>query len=459
LSTLLRAEQAVVSERPAPIAADALPASGRFGGRTRRFGEWVLRAVALALVAWAGWRSVHPETGAGVDVVEPGALRSELARWTSGPAPAEVHARFAGVPDPTTRMWLGAIRRSGSRVTWDGVDAGALPATAIDVEPVADPRGVERLSVAAPAASEVVLGDRLGIVDSVRVPRELAVLRVPAPVTGLTASVGATVARAGAVDSIALRRIYVIAHAGWEAKFIVRALEEEGWLVDAHLLVAPKNDVVPVRPVVLDTANYAAVIAVDSAVGPEAQRVERFVAMGGGVVVAPAAVGALRAIAPGAAGATIRGATALADSAPLPGLTLAPVANVGAGVVTLASRGELTTVAARRVGNAGGRVVQVGYTDTWRWRMAAGDSGAVAYRRWWVGLVSAVAYAPTIPRLAPPTADPTPFVATLERLGRPVRTPPGGRAGGIVVPPVWVFAVMVSALLAEWASRRFRGAR
>jgi hypothetical protein len=91
--------------------------------------------------------------------------------------------------------------------------------------------------------------------------------------------------------------------------------------------------------------------------------------------------------------------------------------------------------------------------------MAAGDSGAAAYRAWWVGLVAAVAHAPVVARPQPATADPAPYVATVERLGPPHRLLGTAGARSFVLTPAWVFAIVVLGLIAEWASRRLRGAR
>ncbi|HWZ58438.1 MAG TPA: hypothetical protein VNW46_05620 [Gemmatimonadaceae bacterium] len=430
--------------------------SGARRGAARSVVEWVLHAVAVGLVAWAWWRSGHPAPRGGVEVRAQGELRAALVRWTLGEPVARAHARFDAVPDVTTREWLAALATTGTRVTWDAGGADALPATAIDVERVADPRGLVRVGVAAPAGARVVLADRLGGIDSVVAPHGMVGVRMSPPVGGVTARVGGTVASAAAVDSLALRRIYVVGTAGWEAKFAVRALEEEGWTVDAHLLVAPKNDVVPRPPVVLDTAHYAAIVAIDSAAGGEHALIERYVASGGGLVIAPGAAAALARLTAGGAGAVERGALTLADSAPLRGLTLAPVTNLVAGAVALARRDALVTVAARRVG--AGRVVQMGYTDSWRWGMAAGDSAA-AYRAWWAGLVAAVAYAPVIGQGTTVTADPAPLVATVERLGAPVALDPVAAARRRTLPVAWVFAIVVLALLGEWASRRIRGVR
>jgi hypothetical protein len=92
--------------------------------------------------------------------------------------------------------------------------------------------------------------------------------------------------------------------------------------------------------------------------------------------------------------------------------------------------------------------------------MTGGDSGIVVHRAWWAGLVGAVAYTPAVPRASPDRADPAPLVATYERLGPPTTSGAIGqrlRTGPLL--PAWAFALIVLALLAEWASRRLRGTR
>ena len=421
--------------------------------------EWVLHLLAIGLVAWAWWRNAHPMPAAGTAIVSQrgGALPAALARWsTDGDVAARVHVRFAAVPDATTRDWLAALARAGTTVSWGG-DGAALPATAIDVEPIADPIGLQRASVAAPKGATVVLGDGLGVLDSAVTPSGLVTFRLPEPSGVVTAGVGGTVARAIPADSLTLRRLYVVGGAGWETKFVVRALEEEGWAVDARVEVGPAREVEPAKPIELDTARYAAVVALDSAVARDAPRVARYVASGGGLVIAPAAATVLPSLIAGGAGGMVKGAAVLDDSAPRRGLTLVPVARFASGAVVIERRDSMVTVVDRYVGS--GRVAQIGYTDTWRWRMAAGDSGAAAYRDWWSSLVADVAAAPSTARAAALDAEPAPFVAAAERLGGPVDAPLLGRAPADSRWPVWVFASLMIGLIVEWASRRWRGAR
>ena len=129
----------------------------------------------------------------------------------------------------------------------------------------------------------------------------------------------------------------------------------------------------------------------------------------------------------------------------------------------LESRGNAGAVAARRVG--AGRVVQSGYDETWRWRMAGGDEAASAHREWWSRLVSAVAYAPLVQRtstgdVALGTIDETPLASLIDALGSATTLTAGLAPETDGTAPTRVlFALVVASLLLEWASRRLRGAR
>jgi hypothetical protein len=210
-----------------------------------------------------------------------------------------------------------------------------------------------------------------------------------------------------------VRRILVLGRAGWESKFIVRALEEEGWIVDLRLRVAPKHDVVQGHESAIDTAHYAAVIAVDTSVRALAGQLAAYVRSGGGLVT---------------------------------------LAGYGGGT-------RADTVVLERQGL--GRVAQVGYHDTWRWRMADADSGPARHRAWWSGVVASVSYAPSTTRLvATADADPAPLANLIDALG-----PPASPMAAVAPrrPPIdptrqpWVFGAVLATLSLEWASRRLRG--
>src|SRR5690606_11885580 len=147
-----------------------------------------------------------------------------------------------------------------------------------------------------------------------------------------------------------------------------------------------------VRP---DTARHAAVVVVDSSAAPHATAIARYVRMGGGLVLLPEALtlAPFRALAAGARGPAPRAGPGRPPSEEPPhGLAPVPVASPRPDARVLEARDGAVAVAARRVG--AGRVVQVGYVDSWRWRLAGRDDAVAAHRAWWSALVSGVAYAP-----------------------------------------------------------------
>ena len=150
-----------------------------------------------------------------------------------------------------------------------------------------------------------------------------------------------------------------------------------------------------------------------------------------------------------------------ADSAPRRALGFAAVTALKADAIPLESRDGRVAVAARRAGT--GRVLQVGYDESWRWRLAGGERSVEAHRAWWSDLVAGVAYRPAVPsRLAERSAERRHIAdaAPRRRAHLRARRPPASpkRRSRSPVLPWWTFAVIVASLLAEWASRRLRGA-
>jgi hypothetical protein len=228
--------------------------------------------------------------------------------------------------------------------------------------------------------------------------------------------------------------------------------------VDAYLLLSPKGDERQGQVAAMDTARYSAVLALDSTAGRYGDRIVRFVRDGGGLVLwAPAARSqALASIAPGRPGAAIEDDGAPPnDSAPRRDLTLVPITSLAGNAVVLERRGRDVSVAARRVGL--GRIIETGYTNSWRWRMAGGDDAPERHREWLAGLVASVAYTGRTPLATPPT-DVAPLAMLIDRLGPPSAAPTRSeRHEGDTAR--WVFAVLCAALLLEWSSRRLRGVK
>src|SRR5690606_32373053 len=207
----------------------------------------------------------------------------------------------------------------------------------------------------------------------------------------------------------------------------------------------------------------SAVLVLDTTAAAYADRIGRYVRAGGGLVLWSPAVDARRlaALAPGRErGAVIEDeGRPPGDSVPREALSIAPITGLVPEAVVLERRGEHVTLAARRLG--AGRVVETGYVNTWRWRLAGGEEEAPErHRTWLAGLVASVAYAGREELAVPPT-NAAPLATLIDRLG-PAVAEAYADAGGGMDPAVlarWLFAALCLALLVEWASRRTRGAR
>jgi hypothetical protein len=447
----------------------------------RVVGEWVLRATAVAALGAVSWRWSQPVVERApvvesIDVRADSALGSALRRWTTGAATPAAHVALAGAPGTETRAWLRALSRAGMHVGWSA--QGAAP-IAVSAEATPDPAGGIRLDVAGPDGAVIAVGDAIAAADTARLHGAGASMLMPAASDTLIARAGATTARVAAPAATRLGAILVLGRAGWEAKFVAAALEERGWPVQVRLVVAPGIDVTGTGmaadgPLAPDTATTAAVVVLDSVAvdAAGAAAIGRFVRAGGGVVLAgdAAAAPSLQPLATGRVGAPIIATPGAIDGVtPRRGLALMPIDALRSDAIVLERRdggSGAVSVAARRIGR--GRAAQVGYLETWRWRMAARDEAPAAHRAWWSRVVGAVAYAPVPPIAGSPDpfgahpADPAPYAETIAALGAPTAAPAPPR-GGIPVgrwPSDGMLAALAgAALLGEVASRRMRGAR
>lgn len=423
--------------------------------KVARSAEVLLRVVVIGLLSWYLIQVIRARRHGPEEQASSASLRQSLARWSTVSEPERVHVALGHPPSGVERDWLAALPAAGTQVLWSGP---SLAPTAIAVEPRADPAGGANVSVAAPESAMVVLSDTLGVLDSARATAAGVHAVIPKPRATADAVVGPVVARAALRDSLHLGRLLVIGSASWETKFAVVALEERGWKVDAHIVVSPKGDVRQGEIAAIDTARYSAVLAVDSTAGRYGERIARFVQQGGGLVLwAPATQArSLARIAPGAAGKLIEDeGEAPSDSAPREALGLAPVERLTDDAIVLERRGADVSIAARRVGQ--GRVIETGYTSSWRWRMAGGDDAPSRHREWIAGLVASVAYTGRTNVAAPPT-DAAPLASLIDRLGPAA---PEWKEAGLdhEIVARWVFGVLCAALLLEWASRRIRGVK
>jgi hypothetical protein len=447
----------------------------------RRFLEWGLRGVALMALGLLLAGVVRgPDTPAEA-AAGPDAIHEALTRWSTTQAPREAHVTFGEPASPEVRDWLAALRATGTAIRWDG--AAPLPA-AVAIEPIVDPARPARLWVAAPRGTRVTVLDRFGPIAEVSIAGLGGRIVIPQVAGGITAiaapvadgaagtdssAAGGTNGQASSVtrmttalrDSLEIKPVLVLGEASWEAKFAIAALEEHGWTVHARLAVAPSGDVRQgPESIRIDTASYAAVIALDSVAARYARQLRTYVEQGGGLIAMGegAALRELEAILPAAVLGPASAPERFVDdptSSPRDALALAALGRLEDGALVIERRGDDVAAAAWRVGE--GRVLQVGYLDTWRWRLAgAGDDAPAEHRAWWAALVSSVAYAPRFPIHTAEALEPAPLASHIAALGPP-SAPRPGRAASWGDRRPWLFALLLAALLGEWGSRRLRG--
>ncbi len=430
----------------------------RSRAEARRAIEIGWRVLALVMLAWAllaAFRAPAREP----EQLEGAALPAVLPRLTRAPASAALEITFVAAPAAESRAWLAALQRAGGEVVWR--PEGTLPPLALEVLPRADPAGGARALVAAMRGDTVRLDDAAGPLDTLRLESSVVTRRLPAFVPPLIARTDAQVARAAPHDSLAPHRVLVLGGAEWEGKFLLAALEERGWLASARFTVAPGIAVAQGTALPLDTAHFAAVIVLDSSAAGRAAAVAAFVRQGGGLVLAGDAARNPRfaPLAPGVAGPRVRPASlAFTDSAPRRALALFAITALKPDAIPLELRDGRVAAAARRAGI--GRVVQVGYDESWRWRFAGGVRAPEAHRAWWAEIVSSISYRATLPLVA--AAEFNHDAAPLAQLVAAVGPSAERRVPRPAVPAPrlewWLLALILIGLLAETASRRFRGA-
>ncbi len=422
--------------------------------RIRIIAEGVLRILVIALLAGYFVWIIRARTHGTSENAESDALHDALVRWTTTRTPARVHVDLAYPPAGDQRDWLAALNAAGTTVQWSGPE---LRPTALDIEPRVDPAGGADVTVAAPPNVHVILRDTAGLLDSARADAYGVRAFVARPRATIDAQVGPVRARAALRDSIMLKRLLVIGAAGWETKFTIAALEERGWTVDAHVIVSPQTIARQGRIEPVDTARYAAVLVIDTTASRFAPAITRYVRSGGGLIVWSPAARMFSSLVPGRPGALIENAAGVFnDSVPREALDLVPVTALATDAIVLERRGNHVTIAARRVGP--GRIIQTGYTNSWRWRMSGGDDAPDDHRAWLAALVANVAYAPRT-TLTPPPSDPAPLASLVDALGSATtQTFRAPLIDPMRLAPL-IFAILCLALLVEWASRRLRGVR
>lgn len=441
------------AERVAATAVGGAPSAVANGASRAAVVEGVFRALSFAFIAFAIWRQFAAGDGGQTVVAKASSLAHDLPSIESGRV-ARLHVEIDGPSTPAERDALAAVAHSGTRVTWSGAN---LPPLAAVAERAREPDGAVRIAVT--SSAPVALSDALAALDTVSATGAAhgATVAVGAPSGAIAARSGALSAPVGVPAAPALRPVLVVGRAGWETKFTVAALEEQGWKVDELLFVAPGADVTQGSITAIDTSHFSTIVALDTTLGSVGPQIVRFVRSGGGLVLMADAANApdVRAIAPARAGPKrIAGSRAFNVAEPVNAMPVYPLESPRNDAVPLSMRGALLTSAARREG--AGRVLQAAYDETWRWRMEGGTDAVVAHRAWWSRMVGTVAATPVPSTAESASAEAAPLARLVDALGPPASVAPAPSTARRL--PAWLFPALLLSLLGEWASRRWRGA-
>jgi hypothetical protein len=422
--------------------------------RRRRL-ESACRLGVFALLGWMLGTAFFPTA----ELHRRTAAATELARalpvWTTAPRTDLLELTLDRAPSRAQLAWLSALRRAGHSVAW----SGSVPAAALAVEPAPEPGGALRFSVAAPDSTPLRLHDALGDLDSLITTGRGAALVVPRGDGDAAVIVGPQSLAPTRLDSASLRPLLIVGAAGWETKFTAASFEESGWAAETRMTVAPGVTVGSAAALALDTAHFSAVVALDTTVKALGAGVATFVRSGGGLLLAGDAWRAsnVAALAPGRTGPRVPATTTVADTLGLASAGYLPITQLRADADVVERRGQDVSIAARRVG--AGRVVQVGYDETWRWRMSGGPQSVRGHRAWWSRLASAVAYArfSDASPLGQREFVAVPRAALMDALG--AAREPAVLPRRWSVDQRWLLAAIFMLLLVEWGSRRTRGSR
>ena len=414
--------------------------------------EWVLRAVLAASLATALWWSMRSESSSTTRTLAVSTLGMELAGVLADARVKAVDLETDAVPTRAERALLVAFRRSGATVRWHDVP----PALAIEAVRVREPDGRTRLLVFGGDSAAISLADSAGVLDTVHA-KNGATIDAMTVVGSVRAQQGAFAARAHtATAQLPLGAVLVLGRADWEGKFVMSALTEAGWTVRASVPIAPNVSVRDDGVLPLDTSRYDVVIALDSSAADFGQAIARFVGQGGGLVASGDALGieSIRALAPGRAGARLPGRILLAGDSVRPrDLPLRPLTLTRTDAITLDRQPAGSALIARRAGM--GRVLAVGYDESWRWRMLGGASGLAAHRRWWSAAAGSVARERG--NVQAVGDDAAPLASLVAAFGKPSPSATPAARGGRASLPFLLLVLIAGCLLAETASRRFRG--
>jgi hypothetical protein len=425
----------------------------------------VVAILSLALLVWSLFtpRAIAPEVVASLST---GALDVPVASLLRSEAES-VNVTVAAALSPRARAELRAVRGGGQVVSLSAT--GALPAFAVSIEDEWRAAGGSRIQLAGDSTLRVSLADAAGLLDSVASTATGLNFRT-GPVQGALRVDGSNVHAGASMRSAQLpatSRVLVLGSATWESRFVIAALEESGWPVDVALSLAPRVLIGQGALRTPSRVRHSVVVLLPGAASGAISALPAFVRAGGGLIIVGEAARAsnIAMLRAGAPGVTRLGEIG-AQASPVPrrGLDVVPLVSLPSGSVALETLSARTTVAARRVG--AGRVIQVGYDNSWLWRMAGDDDAPAAHRRWWTSLVSSV-----VMRTAPierdrrepeyDTLDAAPIAALARDLGLPqIRATSVAPIRANVITKLderWLLALAVISLLASWTLRRWRG--
>lgn len=414
----------------------------------------MLRVALLAALLSALYWSLRPTTASSTSrSLRASALSGELDGLVADPAVKAVDVTIDAMPTHADRDLLVAFRRSGALVRWHG----APPALAMETMRVREPDARTRVLIAATGGAAIMIADSAGTLDIVRATSG-ATLDAATVVGSMQARHGAFVASASSQAETPQRAALVLGRADWESKFVMAAMGEAGWVVRGSVPIAPTVVVRDDGLLPLDTSRYDVVIALDSSAMDLAPAIVKFVAQGGGLVASGDALrlNPIRALAPARPGDRLPGRILLAEDSVRPrDLPLRPLTVARDDAITVERQSAGATLAARRAGL--GRVLAVGYDESWRWRMLGGETGHAAHRRWWSAAAGSVARERADAQLT--GGDAAPLASLVAALGEssPAGVTSAPRRHDLL--PLLLLILMCSCLLAETASRRFRGAR
>ena len=412
------------------------------------------RVALIAVLAVALWRAMRDGGSASTGrSIKASALASTLPSIASAANVNAVDVDIDAMPSSAERDLLVAMRRAGVIVGWHGTPA----VLAVEVARVREPDDRARVLVVSGNTAPATLTDSAGVLDTVRAGTG-ETIDSEAIVGDVRAEQGRFAARASPPPLDKRRAVLVLGRPDWESRFAIAALTEAGWTVRASIPTAPGVSIRDADITPIDTARYDAVVALDSSAADLAPAIVRFVAQGGGLVAEGSALSlnAFTAFAPARATDRIPGRILLAeDTVTRRDLPLRPLAGLRTDALALERQSAGPSVAARRAGL--GRVLAVGYDESWRWRMLGGNSGLAAHRAWWSGAVGSVSPDRATPVTSSGSA--APVAALVSALG------PASAASATVAReprnslPMILLVVLTAMLLAETGSRRFRGAR